>query len=378
MNKLKVAFIIYRPLSQRDYIRYGIKELVSSGVACNVIDISTFVHPELTNITVKNDFINGSDIAVKKINNIESLQSFIKVQDIKKVISTGIIPVKVHKALKSAGAVTAVQLWGSVPSITKKTFTVQKLRNITIKKLWSLLLSKVFNYTEIYDYLLYAGNRGLTHYVPRHLYKNAIACHSYDFYLNQLQVNKNNTTPQHIVFIDQMLPFHSDHIIQGKKKRTSKAYYDRLNSFFTKLEAYTNLKVIIASHPRIGELDFDYSKVFNGRTVLVNQTSELIHNSQLCLAHFSTAVNHAVMAKVPVLLLEDPILTQLNVIGNFGLMQRSLQCNVINLNEPISINDSIYNIDDIAYDKYTRDFITTSSDENKTNGQIVTEQFLDL
>jgi len=378
MNKLSVTYIIYRPLAQRDFIRYGIKELIDKGVSCEVIDVSAFIHPELASMNNINDFTNETGIEIIEVSSFNELKLNLNSRTLSKVISIGPIPVNVHKALKIAGARTAVQIWGPVPSITKKTFTLQKIRNITIKKLWALLISKVFNYTETYDYLLYAGNRGLSHYLPNNLYKNAVACHSYDFYLKQLQSTKKVDGDTHIVFIDQMLPFHSDFIIQGKKQRDSSSYFVRLNDFFSKIEAYTGLKVIIASHPRIVELDFDYSKLFNGRTVIINQTSELIHNSRLCLAHYSTAVSNAVMAKVPVLLLEDPILSQLNVIGNFGLMQSSLQCNVIDLNNPISINDSIFNMDEIAYDKYKQDFITCSSNEDKTNGEIIMKKFLDV
>jgi hypothetical protein len=378
MNKLVVTFIVARILDQRDFIRLGIKELVDKGVMCDVINISPIVNPELENITAKNDAINEMGISVKTITSFENFKQYFKSRKLNKVISACFMPGNVHRTLKLAGATTAIQLLGPIPVITKKRSILQRIRNMTFKKIGMGILSKIYNYSETYDFIIYAGNHSLNHYLPNHLYKKAIPCHSYDFYLKQLQGSIKKNSHNHIVFIDQMLPFHSDFIIQGQKELADSDYFNRLNAFFSKLEAYTNLKVVIASHPRIVELDFDYSRLFNGRRVIVNQTSELINNSKLCLAHYSTAVSYAVMAKVPVLLLEDTILYKRHVIRNFELLKNALKCKSVNLNANVSIDGSIHNVDELAYENYKRDYITTSCDEQKTNGEIMMEYFLEV
>ena len=72
------------------------------------------------------------------------------------------------------------------------------------------------------------------------------------------------------------------------------------------------LPVVIAAHPRAGYAQAGYSgpDYFGGRTLVSGQTLPLIFDSALVLTHYSTAVNFAVMARKPLLLLASDTLVR--------------------------------------------------------------------
>ena len=112
--------------------------------------------------------------------------------------------------------------------------------------------------------------------------------------------------PKHIVFLDQNLPFHGDFAIQKRKVPASAGkYFPALRQFFDRLERELGLPVVIAAHPRAAYAQEGYAgpDYFGGRRLVSGQTLPLIFDSALVLTHYSTAVNFAVMARRPLLLL---------------------------------------------------------------------------
>lgn len=101
-----------------------------------------------------------------------------------------------------------------------------------------------------------------------------------------------------IVFLDQCLPFHSDFkVLQKASPVTEQEYYPALCKFFGELENKLGLPVVIAAHPRA-----PYSQTndfFENRQVIKGQSLALVCGAALVLAHTSTALNFAVMARRP-------------------------------------------------------------------------------
>lgn len=78
---------------------------------------------------------------------------------------------------------------------------------------------------------------------------------------------------------------------------TEQEYYPALCKFFGELENKLGLPVVIAAHPRA-----PYSQAndfFENRQVIKGQSLALVCEAALVLAHSSTALNFAVMAKRP-------------------------------------------------------------------------------
>lgn len=101
-----------------------------------------------------------------------------------------------------------------------------------------------------------------------------------------------------IVFLDQGLPFHSDfQVLQKEAPVTAAAYYPALCKFFGQLEDRLGLPVVIAAHPRAPYSEGD--NYFENRQIIKGQSLALVCEAALVLAHTSTALNFAVMARRP-------------------------------------------------------------------------------
>jgi hypothetical protein len=112
----------------------------------------------------------------------------------------------------------------------------------------------------------------------------------YDLYLKERHLPKGAMSTA--VFLDQFMPFHPDPILIGNEPFiNADRYYKHLNAFFDLVETKSNLKVIIAAHPRS-----HYDKLpdyFRGRKCLKGETVGLIRECQLVIGHNTTALNFA-------------------------------------------------------------------------------------
>lgn len=107
-----------------------------------------------------------------------------------------------------------------------------------------------------------------------------------------LAARKESPTPrqQHIVFLDQYLPFHPDFFAPGVSPPvTAEDYFPKLNRLFSYLENVIGLPVVIAAHPRASQPN--YAANFGNRAVVWNKACELVRDAALIVTHFSTA-NH--------------------------------------------------------------------------------------
>ena len=143
--------------------------------------------------------------------------------------------------------------------------------------------TKVLNSAKYYFRLSELYNRGADK-----VDKNTLVgwCNSGDF-----EHNRKLTSTEHknfIVFLDQYIPFHNDNILNGQKQIDSDKYYSSLNKYFSFLEKEYGIPVIIAAHP--AAIKYTIHNPYEGREILFNKSSELVHDCQFVLAHFTTAM----------------------------------------------------------------------------------------
>ncbi len=114
----------------------------------------------------------------------------------------------------------------------------------------------------------------------------------------------------YILFIDDNLPNASDWALLRQKPPVSEeAYYEALKDIFLKIESIYGLQVVIAGHPSSFQEPLISSKM-GGRGVYFNQTASLAIKSSVVLAHASTAISFAVLAKRPLVFLTSKELTK--------------------------------------------------------------------
>ncbi len=109
---------------------------------------------------------------------------------------------------------------------------------------------------------------------------------------------------KYAVFVDEFLPFHKDLLIDDSYRIDAVNYYRELNELFDVIEKKMSLRIIVAAHPKAYYADKPYC--FPGREVYYGQIAGLVKNAECILGHHSTALNYAVMARKPMLILCPP------------------------------------------------------------------------
>ena len=179
---------------------------------------------------------------------------------------------------------------------------------------------------------------------------------------------------KHIVFLDQNLPFHGDFTLQKRRApATAEKYFPALCQFFDRLEQELGLPVVIAAHPRAAYAQEGYSgpDYFGRRKLIAGQTLPLIFDSALVLTHYSTAVNFAVMAKKPLVLLDSSEIER-----SEGHIIRSMSSHlgalVLNIDQPgIPLPEELVRIDSEAYTRYFHNYIKEEGSPEKPFWQIL-------
>ena len=118
--------------------------------------------------------------------------------------------------------------------------------------------------------------------------------------------SKHRKEQNYHIFIDQNWPFHRDFDTWYALENSEK-YFSELRKFFDEIENKTGKPVKVALHPRTKNNVGNYGN----RELIKNNTGYLIYNSDLVLAHCSTAISFAVMMDKKILLLTSNQITPL-------------------------------------------------------------------
>jgi len=183
-----------------------------------------------------------------------------------------------------------------------------------------------------------------------------ILCHTldYDIFLSK---KDNISITQHVVFLDQYLPFHPDDIRAEKKFGRAELYYLSLCSFFDFFEKNTGFKVVIASHPRAD--NYKKKNYFGGRPVLFNQTPDLIYKSQYVICHYSSAISFAVLYNKPILFITNNAIIEHGSSHYIEDMATYFEKSPINISNQLDISslDPLLRINSDLYENFKDQFI---------------------
>lgn len=223
--------------------------------------------------------------------------------------------------------------------------------------------------------LIFAGGEQCFMYrYPVDKSTKTLSIHSsdYDLYLKETG-NPCAVRPQ-AVFIDEFLPFAHDSLFDGRGSiMSAEKYYLLLNRFFDRVEEKTGLKVVIAANPRSNYDDLpDY---FNGRKHVRGQTINLIRESQLILAHRSTAVSFANLYEKPVVFMTCSDLDKLFDGSQIREMARWFGKEPISMENGHDINwKAELTVSKSHYDHYRRAYIKTQGSLELPFWEVVANQ----
>ena len=325
---MKIIFLIEANFSNRLYERWGIDEMLNEKIEVQIFDFRMLRKGgELTGDGFEKD---GFDKRVNRFNitntaNQEEIANESRGAFIIDVRSSGIYNQYTTGWFKNAGAYIVELDQGLVPA---------SVFNPSIFDL--MIISK----NKFIDYGLIAGLSQITRYLIKRLKNNipgksnqvcsdikvcsgaASKCSSgefeirshafdYDIYLQQKNQNSAKKHDNYAVFLEVALN-HPDSEILGHRhtsnrhmnapKETDDTYYPALRSFFDDFEKRMGMRVIIALGPRI-ILSKDIVRKFGGREVISNDSSRLVKNSKMVIAHHTTSINFAVLWRIPLLMI---------------------------------------------------------------------------
>ena len=259
-------------------------------------------------------------------------------------------------------------------SIWKKVITTSPLK--LPYKILTRILSKILfkiNFYSNQNILFYAGETLANALQYQASYP--INYFDYDGYLEDPMAGDD----QYILFLDDALFQHPDDYLVGNKITTStiESYQKSLNHYFDFIEKKMNLKLIIASHPKVNH----HKKFFGGRDIIKNSTQKLVKNATLILSHCSSSVSFAVCYKKPIIFITNDTIIEFSkryqpfhqYIKNFSIY---LDRPFINIDGPlVEIKKEQYQINDERYEAFKMNYLTTKSTQNTLTKNIIIDYF---
>lgn len=386
----KVIFLKYSPLTRKVYDDYCMEYLSDHGFSVEYWDITKLFNFE--NIGLE-EFFPNEKITVFRIRSYKDLAQMIEENQKKFFISLMSCYLNQWKLLRILSQKNVVfSSWGPAPLYVEKKTTSERLKRVTLKKIFSLLENYFMKFllkTKIIRYYSYYFSVGLYGYQSiglndKNLLKHCkrLPVHSFDYNIFNYSDYKQIEQKKYIVFIDQYFPFHPDFYISGVSSIPSTPYYKILNSTLSRIEKALSMKVVIAAHPKA--VKYKEHNYFEGRTVFWGETQSLIRNAQLVLAHSSTAIYQAIMAHKPIYLLDTYLFLKYlpNHSQIINSLRKKFQLPLIKMEDNDKLNISLDKLllsdkQKLAYDNFLFEYCT-SSDINKPNQELLTKYLTEI
>ena len=384
----KILFLVRETFSQRDFERFGIEILQKNGFEVEIWDMTNILNPDYINNYIPPDPIdlpyrkvfNDNDYVLNKLKTLSSDTFIID------FIGYSLKTYNSYKAISVSQAKYAVHMSNALPSVESSRkerffYYLKKFRKVTWKELVSHGFYRLpFSWMAIKpaSLILAGGEQCLKYHYPTDKNTEVLWAHTFDYDLYLKERDIPFTKRSIAVFLDEYFPFHPD-FIQGGVQSPINAdkYYPLLNKFFNCVEQELGLEVIIAASPRSKyEEHPDY---FEGREWIRGETIRLVKESQLVLAHSSTALNFVNLFNKPVIFLTSHDLDKscqgnwqgslIRVMANwFGKDPIFMDSDIINWEWELTVSAS-------NYDRYRQAYIKTEHSEDILFWQIVANRF---
>ena len=383
INK-NIIIVVYTPFSKRDYKRYGIEVLKNNNYNVLIIDLSPIIAKEVFNsINIPDPYKSEFYITIFNKSELESILKNFGSNCI--VYSTLVFELKTlffYKLITKYNVPYCVTGLSSLPNfnISKSIIKFPKINNNLINLLLNQILIKIpfyilrINSAEMVTLISEKANfkRPEVSINTKIVYTHSS---DYDDYLET--TSSDILTEQYnIVFLDNFLPYHPDSLHTGEKSPvTPDLYHKKLNDFFNYIEEFTNLKVIIAAHPKS-----TYSSSFNpfdNRSIIRGHTSSLVRNSKFVILNFSTSLNFAILFQKPLLFFTTNELNNIPFYKNqINGIASLFKKDVINIDYPVKLTkENINLINYESYENYKNNYIKKNNTEQIHSWQIKINNF---
>jgi len=308
----RILFLIGTPLNQRDVERFGLSEASARGHSIVVADLTDLISPRARNRHAAQ--LAGIDIRRVDRERMSTLGPLLYDADLIVCLLQG--DALTRAALPVFRLISRTKtpylLWmGAPPPGWTRNRLITRLRDskdsplrLLAQKDWlnsllfrmppSVLGIRPADYIVDSNVLLDRKSRFAGPLTQR----IAVHAHDYDIYLRERPFA--GPPLDQAVFLDQYLPYHPDFAASGTTSVDPEMYFGALRRFFDRLEDALGMQVVIAAHPRA---DYElHPGIFGRRRIVTCSTARLVMESRLVISHATSAVNFAVLARKPVVL----------------------------------------------------------------------------
>lgn len=374
----RILILTGSPFSKRDYDRFGV-ELLSQSFRVSILDCTPWLKPDFWD---KYSAIVFRCPGYVSVTDLDSLIGHINSQV--KTVAIDYLggcarSKRVRMELKNLNIPRAIVQHGLLPPLTVK--WSDRVGRIISSNTPLCILKKIYRRSEhklnpdpAPEIALLSGTAGLKD-KRLHGVAHKIWAHSFDFDIYLESKGQAVSVAPYAVFLDEDMIYHSDYDYLGiKPPTTEQTYYASMNGFFQKLERNIGMPVVVAAHPR-SRSDLS-SQLWNGRTTIYAKTAQLVRDATLVLCHQSTAVSFAVMWRKPLLFLTTNELIPSFLGPRIALGSTLLGAPLINIDgnsNQLPDIKSLFEVDEVAYAKYTDEYIKRSGTPNLPVWQIFSE-----
>jgi hypothetical protein len=374
-----VLILTEAPFTSRDYDRFGV-ELLLKNFQVSVLDCTSWLKPEY--------WTKYSKIAYRwaGYKEVRDLDSFVtSLETSANAIAIDFLGYCANSALarielKKRQIARAVFVQGLLPR--PKISWYQRLRSFFSSNTPRAALRKLARRGEqmIYplpapDVVMLSGSASLNDpRVERAAHRLWAHSLDYDVYLANEHREVDSGEP-YAVFLDEDMAFHPDYDHSGIEPPTTPArYYPAMNRFFDRFEVANGMRVIVAAHPR-SQYAVD-PELWNGRTVILNQTASLVRSADCVLGHSTTSLSFAILWRKPILLLSTNDLNKSYLGPGIALRSSLLRQPLINVDECVNgvpNKKEVLAVDEAAYSSYVAEFIKLPGTPDLPAWQIFSE-----
>jgi hypothetical protein len=309
---MKLVILVDSVFSERDYIRFGVENMIAKGMEVCLWDFSKIRE---NSICIDGFVDNSYNVSRRIFNNKRDIDQAIP--ELKEVFlidyRSGIYNLYDKKWFQKLGAKIIMLDQGLLPA-SYWSPSMSEYISIFRHQIVNLSISAVFRkFLKLFRSSLFKDQDNHFQYDIKVCSGSVSKCgdreyeirsHAFDYdtYLNLLNDNNYKTFNQ-IVFVDSNVTNHSDFIELGLTPYCTKdRYYKSINSFFDFVENALHMPVIIAPHPRTKDSS-NLINLYNNRKVSNCSTAELVRGCNIVMSHVSTSINFAVLWKKPLLIL---------------------------------------------------------------------------
>ena len=312
----KIVIVVANYFTYRDYKRYGVEMLESNNFLVEIWDLSTVLSPK-TISEIKKTSSKSFSTEVKRYTKMSEVLRSVKAEKKKTFFITTIMynykTIRLFRYIGKYGfdyGATGPYTLNYAPKLFSSSSQLS-IFNRKFSDLFKGLINKILcrkrlmrilgiNYAKFF---FAAGGSEVFAEGPI-VGDNTLLIKGPSSDYDSLS-DVGNLSQEYILFLDQYLPFHPDFkTSQHKNNLSVDQYYKELRITFSQIENLTNLKVLIAAHPKA--YYYDKQHLFGKRKIYHNvNSSQLTKNAKLILMHYSMAISMAVLLKKPILFLSS-------------------------------------------------------------------------